>query len=83
MFEVVAPDFESLEAAASAEEAPTDKTEGTIGFDAFYELRREKAKESLNKIKGVLGDELYVEYLNGLDTEYYKKSVEYDYKVLQ
>lgn len=79
MFEAIAPDFDNMEVAASAEEAPTEKVDGTIGFDAFYELRREKAKENLNDIKGVLGDELYVAYLNGLDSEYYKKSAEYDY----
>ena len=79
LYNVKAPDFTNMVATPSAEEVNTDKTEGTIGFDAFYELRRNKAKENLEKSRGILGDELYVSYLNGLDTDYYKKAVEYDY----
>jgi CRISPR/Cas system-associated endoribonuclease Cas2 len=82
LYKIVAPDFSSMGAAASAEDVNTDKTEGTIGFDAFYELRRDKAKESLEGVRGIIGDDLYVSYLNGLDTTYFKNSVEYDYNDL-
>lgn len=80
-YEVVAPDFANLEARPSAVNT-TEKTEGTIGFDAYYELRREETRKGLDNLRGLIGDELYVQYLNGLDSDYYKKAVEYDYDEL-
>lgn len=80
-FEVVAPDFTNLEARPSAVN-DTEKTEGTIGFDAYYELRRKETRNGLDNLRGLIGDKLYVQYLNGLDSDYYKKAVEYDYAEL-
>lgn len=80
-YEVSAPDFSSLEARPSAVNS-TEKTEGTIGYDAYYELRKTETREGLEKVRGLIGDKLYVQYLNGLDTDYYKQSVEYDYDEL-
>lgn len=74
-----APDFASFEAAASAEDKPTEKIEGTIGFDAFYKVTKERALEKLDKAKVILGDDLYNAYKKGLDSAYYRQGVEYDY----
>lgn len=79
LLEVKAPDFSVMEPASTAEFVPTEKVEGTIGFDAFLDVTKERKRESLDNIRGIIGDELYIEYLNGLDSEYFKKSVEYDY----
>lgn len=80
-YEVSAPDFSNLEARPSAVN-DTEKTEGTIGFDTYYELRREETRKGLDNLRGLIGDTLYVQYLNGLDSDYYKKAVEYDYDEL-
>lgn len=76
---VVAPDFSTMEAVPSTEEENTEKVEGTIGYDAFYELRKAEARENLDKVRGFIGDTLYVDYLNGLDSDYFKQATEYDY----
>lgn len=74
-----APDFASFEAAASAEKAPTEKVEGTIGFDAFYKVTKERALKKLDNARVILGDDLYNAYKKGLDSAYYRQGVEYDY----
>ena len=74
-----APDYSALEATPSAEDAPTEKVEGTIGYDAYYELSKKEISESLAKNKAILGETLYNEMLNGMDTDYFSKSIEYNY----
>lgn len=77
--EINAPDFTTMEAAPSAESVATERVDGTIGFDAFYDATKQRKKESLEKVRGIIGDDLYIQYLNGLDSDYFKQGVEYDY----
>lgn len=73
------PDYAELEATPSAEDAPTEKVEGTIGYDAYYELSKKEIAESLEKNRGIIGDEVYNSLVAGMNTDYFKKSIEYNY----
>ena len=72
-------DYTTLEAAPSAEDAPTQKIEGTIGFDAYYELSKKEIAENLLKYKNIIGDEVYDGMIAGMESDYFKTAIEYNY----
>lgn len=74
-----APDYESLEAVQTADET-TSSTEGAISLDEYTEVSVAKIADEFANIEDVLGTDLYVSIINGVTTDYFQKSMEYDYE---
>lgn len=73
-----APDYSTMEAVQSADETTT-ATEGVVDLDEFAELSVATITDSFASIRDVLGDSLYLSLINGMTTDYFRDSMEYDY----
>lgn len=73
-----APDYSTMEAVQSADETNT-ATEGVVDLDEFAELSVATITDSFASIRDVLGDSLYLSLINGMTTDYFRDSMEYDY----
>lgn len=73
-----APDYSTMEAVQSANETAT-ATEGAVDLDEFAELSVATITDSFASIRDVLGDSLYLSLINGMTTDYFRDSMEYDY----
>lgn len=73
-----APDYSTMEAVQSADET-TPATEGAVDLDEFAELSVATITDSFASIRDVLGDSLYLSLINGMTTDYFRDSMEYDY----
>lgn len=73
-----APDYSTMEAVQSADETTT-ATEGAVDLDEFAELSVATITDSFASIRDVLGDSLYLSLINGMTTDYFRDSMEYDY----
>ena len=72
------PDYSTMEAVQSADETTT-ATEGVVDLDEFAELSVATITDSFASIRDVLGDSLYLSLINGMTTDYFRDSMEYDY----
>lgn len=75
------PDYTSFEAVQSTQNSTTF-TDGTASFDSFVKLSEKSTTEFLDCIRPIIGDDLYVGALAGVGTDYYLKSMEYNYQDL-
>lgn len=73
-----APDYSTMEAVQSADETTT-ATEGAVDLDEFAESSVATITDSFASIRDVLGDSLYLSLINGMTTDYFRDSMEYDY----
>lgn len=73
-----APDYSTMEAVQSADETTT-ATEGVVDLGEFAELSVATITDSFASIRDVLGDSLYLSLINGMTTDYFRDSMEYDY----
>lgn len=81
MFARQAPDYTKLSAVETAQDS-TSITEGTVSISSFRELTGENTLDFLERIRPVLGDNLYTQLLGGMSTDYYSEATKLDYQDL-
>lgn len=58
------------------------KVDGTIGFDKYFEIRTESAKETITAEKDIMSDAMYNNLMEGIESKYFYDSIQADYNDL-
>lgn len=59
-----------------------EKIEGTIGWDAYYELRKNEEIENIEKARPIMTSKMYNNLMDGIDSNYFYDSIQADYNTL-
>ena len=59
-----------------------EKVDGTIGFDAYLELRKERARKTISSERDIMSNAMYENLMDGIESKYFYDSMQADYNDL-
>ena len=76
-------DWDKLSVAAEdLDMTDIEKVDGTIGFDAYLEYRKERARNTISRERDIMSKAMYNNLMEGIESKYFYDSMQADYNDL-